>query len=422
MSWIKRNKTNGLLQAEIDSLISSSSTCLVLEGASLAQSDFIGSEFKFSRLIGIGVKTEIVGGLGHSLSDLTSWLVQQQDLVLGYLSYDAKNLLEDLESNSTDSIGFPHFHFFVPETVIIERGDQQSVLSHLTEIIVPEPAKFNHIELGIPEKLISRLDYVRQVESLKNHIQQGDIYEVNYCVQHGFKNTFINPFRLYMELRSESPAPFSAYLKTEGKHLISASPERFMRKVGAKILSQPMKGTNRRLNENAEQMQALKQDDKEVAENVMITDLVRNDLSKTAKKGSVRVEELCGVYEFEHVNQMISSITSELRDDCNALDALLSAFPMGSMTGAPKISAMKLIESHEDFKRGMYSGSVGYLTPKLDFDFNVVIRSVLYNESQKVVTFPTGSAITINSDPDREYDECMLKAEAMRKVLLNHAK
>ena len=203
---------------------------------------------------------------------------------------------------------------------------------------------------------------------------------------------------------------------------MSSSPERFMMKRGNKIVSQPMKGTNRRTSDNERQKEALRNDSKEVAENVMITDLVRNDLAKSAKKGSVKVDELCGVYEFEHVNQMISTVSAELREDIHPLDAILNAFPMGSMTGAPKISAMELIDRYENFSRGLYSGAVGYFTPDLDFDFNVIIRSILYNEEKKVVTFPTGSAITINSDPEKEYEECMLKAEAMRKVLLNHAK
>ncbi|MGB0918258.1 MAG: chorismate-binding protein, partial [Flavobacteriales bacterium] len=159
----------------------------------------------------------------------------------------------------------------------------------------------------------------------------------------------------------------------------------------------------------------------ERAENIMITDLVRNDLSRSAKKGTVKVEELCGVYEFEHVNQMISTVSAELREDVHPLDALLNAFPMGSMTGAPKIKAMELIDESEGFSRGLYSGSVGYFTPDLDFDFNVIIRSILYNSEKRVVTFPTGSAITINSDPEKEYEEMILKAEAMRDVILNHA-
>ena len=195
-----------------------------------------------------------------------------------------------------------------------------------------------------------------------------------------------------------------------------------MRKDGERLVSQPMKGTNRKVQKNnANQKALLAADTKERAENVMITDLVRNDLSRSAKQGTVKVEELCGVYEFEHVNQMISTVSAELEQDLHPLAALLNAFPMGSMTGAPKIRAMELIDQYEDFSRGLYSGSVGFFTPDLDFDFNVVIRSILYNSSDKVLTFPTGSAITINSDAQKEYEECMLKAEAMKKVILNHA-
>jgi para-aminobenzoate synthetase component 1 len=276
--------------------------------------------------------------------------------------------------------------------------------------------------IGQPLAFSVRAEYESSVGSIKEHIQQGDIYEMNFCLEHGFEQTIIEPVRLFEELKKASPAPFSVLVKDGSRALIGASPERFMMKSGTRLFSQPMKGTNRRMKDNEPQMALLRSDPKEVAENVMITDLVRNDLSRSAKKGSVRVDELCGVYEFEHVNTMISTVSAELRPDVHPLDALLNAFPMGSMTGAPKIRAMELIDRYEGFSRGLYSGAVGYFTPDLDFDFNVGIRSILYNEEKQVVTFPTGSAITINSDPEKEYDECMLKAEAMRKVLLDHAK
>jgi para-aminobenzoate synthetase component 1 len=195
-----------------------------------------------------------------------------------------------------------------------------------------------------------------------------------------------------------------------------------MMKKGKRLISQPMKGTNRRMIDNDAQMHRLRNDAKEVSENVMITDLVRNDLSRSAQKGSVKVDELCGVYPFAHVNAMISTVSAELRDEIHPLDAILNAFPMGSMTGAPKVRAMELMDGFEDFERGLFSGAVGYFTPELDFDFNVVIRSILYNADQKIAAFPTGSAITINSDPEKEWEECMLKAEAMRNVLKNHAR
>jgi len=260
------------------------------------------------------------------------------------------------------------------------------------------------------------------VERLKEHIRLGDVYEANFCVQHGFSDCRLDPYRLFRQLESVSPAPFSCYVAEESSFLMCASPERFMRKQGKHIMAQPMKGTNRRTGSNAMQMTALQNNPKERAENIMITDLVRNDLSRTAAKGTVRVEECCGVYAFEQVNQMVSTVSAQLRHDVHPVDALLHAFPMGSMTGAPKVRAMQLIDRYEDFGRGLYSGAVGYFTPQLDFDFNVVIRSILYNADTGTVTFPTGSAITVHSDPEREFEECRLKAEAMQTVLQAHAR
>ncbi|MBP9153206.1 MAG: anthranilate synthase component I family protein, partial [Flavobacteriales bacterium] len=378
---------------------------------------------KFSTILGIGVEDEIIGTRLEDLKKLRKWLSEKSDMVLGYFSYDLKNLLEDMESENSDRMAFPLFHFFVPKMVCFVDGKEAECYCHgetPSYVDSQDAAMFGKV--GESKFQQSKAEYVANVQELQKHIQLGDIYEVNYCVEHGFDETTIEPYRLYKELQKASPAPFSCYVADNGKYLMSSSPERFMRKSGNTLVSQPMKGTNRKTEDNEAQKGNLRNDSKEVAENVMITDLVRNDLSKSAMKGSVKVDELCGVYEFEHVNQMISSVSAELRDDVHPLEAILNAFPMGSMTGAPKIRAMELIDEYEDFSRGLYSGAVGYFTPDLDFDFNVIIRSILYNEEKKVVTFPTGSAITINSDPEKEYDECMLKAEAMRKVLLNHAK
>ena len=381
-----------------------------------------GSNFKFSQLIGIGVQNSITGNSVEDIPRLKQWINDSNDLVVGYFSYEAKNLVENLKSRNEDSIGFPKFCFVIPEIVVLINDEGIKCFSHGRKLDTAEKTKHSPTSLTGSGITLSKDDYVKIVEKLKEHIQRGDIYEVNYCVEHKIENVTLAPFRLYQELQEISPAPFSCYVADDGKYLMSSSPERFVMKRGNKIVSQPMKGTNRRTSDNERQKEALKNDSKEVAENVMITDLVRNDLAKSAKKGSVKVDELCGVYEFEHVNQMISTVSAELREDIHPLDAILNAFPMGSMTGAPKISAMELIDRYENFSRGLYSGAVGYFTPDLDFDFNVIIRSILYNEEKKVVTFPTGSAITINSDPEKEYEECMLKAEAMRKVLLNHAK
>jgi para-aminobenzoate synthetase component 1 len=225
---------------------------------------------------------------------------------------------------------------------------------------------------------------------------------------------------LFEKLNTISKSPLAVFLKNDSQYLFSASPERYLKKVADKIISQPIKGTAKRFLDPIEDERAKNQlalDPKERAENIMITDLVRNDLSRTAQKGSVKVEELCAVYSFEQVHQMITTITSNLDIQYSVNEVIKSTFPMGSMTGTPKISAMKIIEELEETKRGLYSGAVGYFTPSGDFDFNVVIRSILYNQENKYVSFSVGSAITSQSVPENEYEECLLKAKAMHEVL-----
>ena len=202
--------------------------------------------------------------------------------------------------------------------------------------------------------------------------------------------------------------------------MLCASPERYLRKEANKVISQPIKGTAKRFSDETldnNSKIALEQNPKERAENIMIVDLVRNDLSHTAIKGSVAVEELCGIYTFEQVHQMISTVVSTVENSVSPVEILRTTFPMGSMTGAPKISAMNIIEELEETKRGLYSGAVGYFTPENDFDFNVVIRSILYNAREKYLSFSVGSAITSQSIPEQEYEECLLKAKAMFEVL-----
>jgi para-aminobenzoate synthetase component 1 len=255
-----------------------------------------------------------------------------------------------------------------------------------------------------------------------SHIRRGDIYEANFCQEFYCENTTINPLEAYDKLNRISRPPFATFLKCDDKYLLSASPERYLKKVGAKIISQPIKGTAKRSSniiEDQEFKHQLEHSEKERSENIMIVDLVRNDLSHTAIKGSVEVEELCKIHSFEQVHQMISTVTSIIDKNTHPVDVIRTTFPMGSMTGAPKISAMKIIEALEETKRGLYSGAVGYFSPDGDFDFNVIIRSILYNASKKYVSYSVGSAITAKSNPQDEYEECLVKAKAMREVLEN---
>ncbi len=267
---------------------------------------------------------------------------------------------------------------------------------------------------------ISKAHYISKVNQMLSHIQRGDIYEANFCQEFFAEDCEIQPFDVFEDLNEISVPPFAVFLKLEDHYLLCASPERYLSKTGQKILTQPIKGTARRSTdpeEDARIAKGLSEDPKERSENIMIVDLVRNDLSKVAKKGSVQVEELCKISSFKQVHQMISTVSAELEPGIPPVEALRATFPMGSMTGAPKISAMKIIEELEETKRGLYSGAVGYFNPEGDFDFNVVIRSILYNAKNKYVSYSVGGAITAKSIPEKEYEECLLKSEAMRKVL-----
>jgi para-aminobenzoate synthetase component 1 len=348
----------------------------------------------------------------------------------GFISYDYKNKIEDLYSEHYDGLEFPEKHFFTPQ-ILFKIGESIVEIyfasdfedKNATELI----AEIESISVDFKEsekiKIIPRIsknEYLTTIIDLKKHIQLGDIYEVNFCQEYYAEQVDIDPIDIYIKLNKKSPTPFSCFVKFEDKYLISASPERYIQKNGNKILSQPIKGTAKRgdtLEEDELIKKELFNDPKERSENVMIVDLVRNDLSKIAKKDSVVVNELCGIYTFPQVHQMISTVSGEVKKEVD-FDAILKAtFPMGSMTGAPKLRAMKLIEKYEKTKRGLYSGTVGYINDKGDFDFSVVIRSIAFNSKNNYLSFMVGGAITNQSDPEKEYDECLLKAKAMLEVL-----
>ncbi|MFY7672037.1 aminodeoxychorismate synthase component I [Tenacibaculum sp. MEBiC06402] len=357
-----------------------------------------------------------------------------KDYLFGYLSYDLKNDTESLTSNNFDGLHFPDMYFFQPQKIIFIR-ENEVIFSYLRmvddeieedfeqivngEIIKGESEQKEDLKIKLR---IHKDEYHAKVTKVIDHIKRGDIYEANFCQEFYVENATINPFDTYNHLNKISQPPFATFLKNDELYLLSASPERYIRKEGSKIISQPIKGTAKRFVDSIEDEKVafdLARDEKERSENIMIVDLVRNDLSRTAKKGSVKVEELCKVYSFKQVHQLISTVVSEINDDVHPVDVIRDTFPMGSMTGAPKISAMKIIEELEETKRGLYSGSVGYFTPDGDFDFNVVIRSILYNQEKKYISYSVGGAITAKSTPEKEYEECLLKAKAMKFVLTN---
>ena len=356
-----------------------------------------------------------------------------KDWIFGYLTYDLKNTTENLKSNNFDGLEFPELYFFQPKKLFLIKGNSveiqylklvdDEINADLLDIQQSKNLAIQQSNNSIKIKQRTHKDhYLKKVSKLLAHIQRGDIYEANFCQEFYAEESSINPLETFTKLNKISKPPFAAFLKTDDKFLLSASPERYIKKDGTTILSQPIKGTAKRSGDKAEDLKLAKnlsKDTKERSENIMIVDLVRNDLSHTATKGSVKVEELCKVYSFLQVHQMISTVTSQVNAETNPIDIIKTTFPMGSMTGAPKISALKIIEVLEDTKRGLYSGTVGYFTPNGDFDFNVIIRSILYNETKKYISYSVGSAITAKSDPLKEYEECLIKAKAMREVLEN---
>jgi para-aminobenzoate synthetase component 1 len=346
-----------------------------------------------------------------------------------------KNASENLTSTNVDDLGFAELFFFQPQKILFIKDNRVEFryLSMVEDeidtdfkaicdiVLKPKKTTISNEEVEIRSR-ISKKDYLKKVDKILEYIHKGDIYEVNFCQEFYAENTSINPLDIYEDLNTISEAPFATFLKIDHQFLLCASPERYLKKEGRKIISQPIKGTAKRFKNRLEDQKtatALSKDTKERSENIMIVDLVRNDLSKSAKKGSVQVEELCKVSSFKQVHQMISTVVSEIKDDVHLVDVIKDTFPMGSMTGAPKISAMKIIESLEETKRGLYSGTVGYFTPNGNFDFNVVIRSILYDAEKKYLSFSVGSAVTAKSSPEKEYEECLLKAKAMQFVLTN---
>jgi len=383
----------------------------------------------YDAVLAVDAFTSIKTDYEKAFQDLYQYQSQTKDWLFGYLSYDLKNDTEALHSNNFDGLEFPDLFFFQPKKLFLINGNDVEI-QYLRVCDDEIEADFEEIEsiasiLHYPscikiQQRISKENYLSKVSKMLEHIHRGDIYEANFCMEFYAENAQIEPLEIYQKLNTISEPPFAAYFKNNFQYLLSASPERYLRKEGLKVISQPIKGTARRsfdLEQDEQLKSDLAQNEKERSENIMIVDLVRNDLSQTATKGSVQVEELCQIYTFKQVHQMISTIVSEVENTTSPIEILRTTFPMGSMTGAPKISAMQIIEELEETKRGLYSGAVGYFTPNGDFDFNVVIRSILYNSENQYLSFSVGSAITSQAIPENEYEECLLKAKAMFEVL-----
>jgi len=380
-------------------------------------------------ILAVSVKRDFSTEPGSALSDLQKFIDEKKSWLFGHLGYDLKNEMENLRSSHEDYLHFPATYFFEPEIIIrlTEKelivecdGDCELIFQQLMAAGTEPVSPVSYAPLNLQQR-VSKKEYLETINKLKSHILRGDCYEINYCQEFFAEAATIDPVKVYSKLSVISPNPFSALYKLEDKFLICASPERFLKKQGNKILSQPIKGTSSRFlqdeNKDAESRNNLFASGKDRSENVMVVDLVRNDLSRVCEEGSVKVDELYGIYSFPQVYQMISTVSGELKKNISFEEIIKATFPMGSMTGAPKKSVMELIDRYEKSRRAIFSGALGYITPTGDFDFNVVIRSIMYNGSEHYLSFMAGSGITFYSDAEQEYEECLLKAEAMKKAL-----
>lgn len=392
--------------------------CCILD--SNAYPDTYG-KFDFAIAVDFTAKLE-----AHTFTEIDTFKKKYcNSWIFGGFSYDLKNDIEQLTSGNADFIEFPLAFFFVPKHILIVKDERLEIISVSEEQILEDIENevidlySQKANLNIQQRF-SKKDYLSTVTKIIHEISVGNLYETNFCMEFFAEKTSIHPLQTYRKLNKSSPTPFSNYFKWFDKHIISATPERFLAKRGEKLISQPIKGTAKRGRDQQEDetiIRTLKENSKELQENVMIVDLVRNDLSKSAKNGTVKVEELCGVYSFEQVHHLISTVVCTKQEGLSDVTVIKNTFPMGSMTGAPKIKAMQLTEDFELTKRGMYSGSVGYFSPDGDFDFNVIIRTILYNETKNYLSFQVGSAITYYATPQQEYEECLLKAKAILAVL-----
>ncbi|WP_291120360.1 anthranilate synthase component I family protein [Flavobacterium sp. UBA6135] len=388
----------------------------------------------YDAVLAVDAFTSIKTDYYNAFEDLHQYQTHTKDWLFGYLSYDLKNDTEALQSKNFDGLEFPDLFFFQPKKLFFLKENQVE-MQYLNLCDDEVDDDFEDIGRGKREEgslesgdesetkiqqRISKEAYLQKVSKMLEYIHHGDIYEANFCMEFFAKDATIDPIEIYQKLNAISQPPFAVYFKNNHQFLLSASPERYLKKEGTKIISQPIKGTARRVFDvelDEQSKSDLAVNPKERAENIMIVDLVRNDLSKTAIKGSVEVEELCQIYTFKQVHQLISTVVSQVENTTSPVEIIKTTFPMGSMTGAPKFSAMKIIEELEETKRGLYSGAIGYFSPEGDFDFNVVIRSILYNSKNQYLSFSVGSAITSEATPEGEYEECLLKAKAMFEVL-----
>lgn len=352
---------------------------------------------------------------------------------LGFIGYGLRTQVEQVPITNPSPVDFPESYLFSPK-LLLRLLDHETIeatgpwaeywLAHrnlpksLSLQVSGEPMRF-----GEPMAWVKEEAYQQGFDKIKHHIAEGDVYELNYCVPFTAVTHGSDPSDMALAMLKEQDAPFGAVLKMDQRFIISLSPERYLKKQGKELVCQPMKGTAPRAADpevDHANAQKLRESEKERAENMMIVDLVRNDMARASIPGTVAVTEMFGVYPFARVHQMISTITGYLTEGNSGLKALKYAFPMGSMTGAPKVRAMQIIDEVEAFERGPYSGALGYITPSGDYDFNVLIRSLFIDTPRRMAFFAAGGAITWDATAHDEWAEIQLKASHILATLARY--
>ena len=388
--------------------------------------EYVSDKGSVECLAAAGVSRVISCKAGDALEKLQQFIDSKSSWLFGHLGYDLKMETEQVNSFHPDHIEFPDLFFFEPQILIKVSGNEMHINASdpdaiFDSIVKTSPEVNGENSVNSIHSRMTKEEYTSTIKKLQQHILRGDCYEINYCQEFYNEDALIDPHAVFYQLCRISPNPFSALYRVKDQWLMCASPERYITKQGGKIFSQPIKGTSGRFQEDIirdeESRDQLFKSAKDRSENVMVVDLVRNDLARVCREGSVNVDELYAVYSFPQVHQMISTVSGILNEDVSFTDIIRATFPMGSMTGAPKKSVVDLIEKYEQTKRGIFSGAVGYITPEGDFDFNVVIRSIMYNAERKYLSFQVGSGITFYSEAEKEWEECLLKAKAINKVL-----
>jgi para-aminobenzoate synthetase component 1 len=363
------------------------------------------------------------------IQKLNQWLAGKTTPVFGYISFEAKKLFEKNSYRNSSSDGSDFLYFFEPEHIWKEENGKWKALGeeepNERSVIEDFLSSYKNVEItSIEEKLVfemleSEVSYVEKIQDILNNIQQGQYYETNFCIPLQASGELKDAFVHFSKMNNATEAPHATYFNGDKLQLLCTSPERFIQKKGTQIISQPIKGTIRRgLNseEDAQNKALLQSSEKERSENIMIVDLVRNDLSRIAEKASVNIKSLCELHTFKTLHHLISTVEAQLPSNITFTEILAATFPMGSMTGAPKISSVKHMEKLEILDRGIYSGSFGVIEPDGNFDFNVIIRSAVYNKEKKQTTIKVGSAITNASNAEAEFEECLLKAASTLSI------